>query len=332
MKRVSIKTIAEVAGVSKSAVSFVLNGHGDKMNISPTTQEKIKSVAAELKYKPNQLARSLILGKSNTIGLVVPDISNPFFAKIGLFIEQYANKNGYLVMFASTKEEEEKENKIVDTFIARQVDGLIIAPTTKSDYIEQKLATNRFPTIYIDRINDSLNSSFVDINNEASAEVLAEMLIKKGHEKIGLVSLTSYLPNIRKRIDGYKKALQRYNINMDEELIVDVDFNNKKLGVQQALYKFLHSKTPVTSIIFLNNMLAAEGIWNLNVHFKEFRNRIEFACFDNLDLFDYSSPTVSSIVQPSREIAEKAVEMIIQLIHKKPAQKGVTLKTKLIRR
>lgn len=331
-KKVSITTIAKKTGVSKTTVSFVLNGKGDANNISEETQKKILATAKELNYQPNLIARSLISGKSNSIGFIVPDISNPFFAKVGMYVEQYAYQKGYSVMFANTLENPVQEQKIVDTFISRNIDGLIIAPTIKNNNLIEYLNNQSYPAIFFDRIEKAQTASFVNINNKESAQTLTETLINKGHQRIGLVSLTSYLPNLKERIEGYKEALRFNKIIVDEALIFDMEYNKKREGVRRALESMFNLTEPVTAIVFLNNMLAAEGIWNINTHFKNKAKHVALACFDNLEFFDYANPAITSVNQPRKEIAENCVEMLTDLIENQTVQEGKIIDTHLIER
>ncbi len=333
MSRPSIKTIAKQVGVSKTTVSFVLNGRGDEKNISPVTQKKIMDCAATHNYRPNYLARSLSLGKSHTIGFIVPDISNPFFGKIIKFVERYAEKKGYSVTIASTDEDTVKEVKVVEGFKSRQIDGLIIAPAAPSvERMKAYQGNGSFPVICFDRIDSHLQKGYVDIDNLEATQELAQVLINKGHKRIAALTLTSHLPNISQRLEGYKKALTQNNLPVDEQLIVEIDYHNKKQDVQSALQLLLTLEEPVTSILFLNNVLAAEGIWTVNKYHKEKLHQLEFASFDNLDLFDYALPKVTSVLQPAELIAEHCVEMLCDEIEHKMHADGITLKSKIIER
>lgn len=332
MKKVSIKSMAEELGVSKTTVSFVLNGKGDVNKISETTQKKIVNIAKKRNYKPNQLARSLAIGKSHTIGLIIPDISNPFFGKIGKFIEHYIHKKGFNVMFGSTMESAEIEKNLLDVFFSRQIDGVIIATTMKNKTLLELFINNNYPIVFFDRIPDISNLFSVNIDNESATNKLTKRLILKGHKNIGLISLLSHLPNISSRINGYKKALIEEGIKFNDNFIYDIDPNYKKEGVKEALFEMIETKNSVTAIIFLNNMLAAEGIWCLNVHLKDRIGKLDLACFDNLDLFDYSYPPVTSVLQPVKEIAKQCVDLLFNQIDGNDVENGVLLKTKIIDR
>ena len=325
----SIKTIAEQAGVSKTTVSFVLNGRGDEKNISAETQKRIFDIAKHLNYQPNQLARSLSMGRSFTIGFIVPDISNPFFGKIARLVERFAEEKGYSVMVASTDESARKEQQVLETFRNRQIDGVIIAPV--SDLAVAGNITS-MPMVSFDRIFQQQTDSFVDIDNKATAKILCEQLIQKEHRSIGLLSLTSYLPNIKSRIEGYKEALAAHAIDYDENLVIEIDAKHKKDSVQAALKKLLNGSNPVSAVLFLNNVIAAEGIWTINKYYPQLINQLQFACFDNLDVFDYALPKTTSALQPGEAIAQNCVHMLFNQIENKMLSKGLCLSTKIIER
>ncbi|WP_430814671.1 LacI family DNA-binding transcriptional regulator [Carboxylicivirga sp. RSCT41] len=322
----SIKTIAERSGVSKTTVSFVLNGRGEEKNISAETQKRVKDIARQLNYRPNHLARSLSMGRSYTIGFVVPDISNPFFSKIARLVEHYAEERGYSVMVASTDEKPDKEQVILETFTNRQIDGVIIAPATE-------LVQNRYsalPIVNFDRHFHKEDKAYVSINNTETARLLTQSLIDKGCQKIGLIGLSSFLPNIKERINGYKLALDNNKMLVDEELVVDVNTDTIKKGVEQAMENMLTAD--VDGFLFLNNVLAAEGIWLVNRYYPQVIDKIQFASFDNLDVFDYATPKVTSALQPGDAIARHCVEMLCHHIDNKERSNGVRLSTTIIER
>ena len=322
----SLKTIAEQAGVSKTTVSFVLNGRGDEKNISAETQKRIADTAKRLNYRPNHLARSLSLGRSYTIGFIVPDISNPFFGKIARLVEHFAEDKGYSVMVASTDENPLKEQAIIESFRNRQIDGVIIAPASNPP------VNASMPLVSFDRVYGNQSASFVDINNKETAAKLTQLLIDSGNKRIGLVSLTSHLPNISRRIEGYKQALLSNALVFDQALVFEIDVKNKKAGVKEAVSRLLAGDNPVTAVLFLNNVIAAEGIRTVNRYYPECLDTLQFAGFDNLDVFDYVLPKVTSALQPSEDIARSCVEMLVHQIEHKNISKGLCFSTKIIER
>ncbi|WP_282039249.1 LacI family DNA-binding transcriptional regulator [Saccharicrinis aurantiacus] len=332
MAKISIKKIAELAEVSKTTVSFVLNGRGDEKNISKATQDKITAIAKENQYQANHIARSLSIGKSFTIGFIVPDISNPFYGKIARHIEQFAEDKGYSVMVASTNEDLKKEKKIIDQFKARQVDGIILASSAPNLSTLNITLNKNLPTVLFDRVFKDSSQSFVDINNEEAAMQLTETLINKGHSRIAFFSTTSYLPNISDRTKGYKAALEKNGITYDSKIHFEIDFKNKKEEIVNAFSSLMNTEDCPTAILFVNNVLASEALWCVNTNFAAYKDQLSFACFDNLDLFDYSLPKVSSVIQPSEEIANQSVFMLCKQIEDTIDKEGIQLKTKIINR
>ncbi len=332
MAKISINKIAELAGVSKTTVSFVLNGRGDEKNISLKTQEKIIDIAKKNNYKANFIARSLSLGKSFTIGFVVPDISNPFFGKIAKQIEAIAETKGYSVMVANTNEDIAKERNIIESFKSRQIDGIILASASNNYDRLTDVFGKEYPYVLFDRFLPNIESPFIGINNYETAQQLTNALIKKGHHKIALFSITSFLPNILERENGYKDSLISNNISFSKNLVFEIDPTDIKSGVKEAISKMISESDPATAILFLNNVLTAEAIWVINTMHPQLKQTLDFASFDNLDLFDYSLPKVTSALQPSKEIANYAVNMLCDQIDNKLLNKGIQLKTTIINR
>nr|WP_244824921.1 LacI family DNA-binding transcriptional regulator [Carboxylicivirga mesophila] len=324
----SLKTIAEQAGVSKTTVSFVLNGRGEEKHISAETQKRILETARRLNYQPNHLARSLSTGRSYTIGFVVPDISNPFFGKIARLVETYAEELGYSVMVASTGERADKERMILEAFKNRQIDGVVLAPVSG----ESSNYTSDMPLVCFDRVHSKETGNTVDINNHETAFLLTERLINKGHRRIALISLSSFLPNITARIKGYKEALEKNDLCLDERWIKDIDEKEKKRDVVAAISDLLAMDEPPTGFLFLNNVLAAQGIWTINQLFPHLVDSLHFASFDNLDLFDFAVPKVTSALQPSEHIAQESVKMLMHQIEHRQDMNGVCFSTTIIDR
>jgi LacI family transcriptional regulator len=316
MKDNSIKNIADSLGISKTTVSFVMNGKGDKYKISKNTQARILELARQLNYRPNPMAQGLSMGKTFFIGIIVPDISNPFFSRICRSIEDYANAAGYQVTFGSTDENPLKERELIEMMAGRKMDGIILASTNLKTPTIKKLIRSDYPMVFFDRMDNLYPNRTIVVDNEGGAFKLVNALAQKGHQRIGLVYLTSHLSPVKDRIKGYKKALEANRIAIDKELMLEVDFNHIKAGVSGAIETLLNLRSPVSAIFFINNVLAAEGIWIMNMNHKALVNQVEFASFDNLDLFDYSVPVVTSLAQPVDDIARHCVESLLNLIQK----------------
>ena len=331
MKKKSIKDIAQDLGLSKTTVSFVLNNKGDEKNISKKTQEKILDYVREVNYQPNQIAKSLKKGKTNTIGYLVPDISNPFFAKIGRLLEDHFWEKGYHLLIGSTDENTDKEAQLLNMFVNRQVDALIVASCfIQGDSIKSLLAAN-FPLVFFDREDPDIEANYILVENKISMKNAVEKTIKTGSKKLGLITLTPDVYSLKNRIEGYKMALSENRIDFDNDLIRIVDNNDLKSGTERELRKLIESG--VDTVVFTNNQIAVIAIWLMNTYYKDKVNDIQFVSFDNVDLFDYSLPKVISVAQPIEKIAMYSTQIIEEIINsKKSENKRIELSPKLIER
>ncbi|MFV0507312.1 MAG: LacI family DNA-binding transcriptional regulator [Bacteroidales bacterium] len=322
--------IAELSGFSKTTVSFVLNGVSEQNNISKATQEKILRIAEEQSYKVNRLAQSLSTGKTNCLGFIVPSISNPFFGNLARNIEKFAGELGYSVMIASTGEKFERELQMLEEFSSRSLDGIILATCAHREEEVEALKKIKTPIVYVDRVPAFCDSSYVGINNVEATELLVKELIEMGHKKIVLVSLTSFLPNIKDRIEGYSKAMK--DNGLDNALIWEIDYNDRKQSIKNIIDSVLSREDVPYGFVFLNNEMASEAIWYLNKHHKDLVSKISFSCFDDLAMFDYVTPKVTSALQPIEEVAKRSVKMMANIIKSNKPQAGVLLDASIIKR
>ncbi|HEV7621454.1 MAG TPA: LacI family DNA-binding transcriptional regulator, partial [Flavisolibacter sp.] len=182
-KKVSLKDIALRVGVSTALVSYVVNNKERKGRVGVEMAKKIRRVALEMNYKPNLIAQSLKSGRTNTIGLIVADISNPFFSNIARIIEDEAKKNDYVVIFGSSDESAEKSEDLIDVFLNRQVDAFIIAPAAKTEAQIKRIKDMHVPFVLIDRYFPNIKTDTVHINNYQAAFQAVEHLIKVGRRK-----------------------------------------------------------------------------------------------------------------------------------------------------
>ncbi len=205
-KKICLKDIAQKVGVSTALVSYVLNNKKEG-RIKKEVAQKIRDTAKALNYRTNQIARSLKMNKTFTIGLIVSNISNPFSSGLARIIEDQADKHKYTVIFGSSDENEQKFTKLVDTFLNRQVDGLIIAPPAGSEDQIHCIQQQNIPFILIDRYFPSIETSYVALDNYEAAFHATEHLIKGGAKRPAMISYESELFHLKDRISGYMGAL-----------------------------------------------------------------------------------------------------------------------------
>ena len=214
----SLKDIACKLNLSKTTVSWVLSGQGDKKGISAETQSRVLACARSLAYEPNLLARSLNTGVSKTIGLILPSISDTFFAHIADRIESEAEREGYSLMIAGSNSETERENALIRLFRSKKVDGIIIAPADASGREVGRLAESGCPVVLFDRGLAKTDAGCVVIDNEAGSHALVRHLAARGFRKIAIITTFPHLPTMELRHRGYLRALAEAGLHADPRL------------------------------------------------------------------------------------------------------------------
>ncbi len=331
MKKTSLKDIANHLGVSTTLVSMVLNNRGDERGISAKTQKKVKELAEKLNYKPNQVARSLRLGNSKTIGLIISDISNVFYSVIAKSIEDKASKNGYNIIFMSSEENHENEAEMIRILLDRGVDGLIISTSVKDRSEIRQLRDNDIPFVLIDRYIPGVKTNYVLANNYQGAMDMTEHLLSLGHTKIALLNVTpSHLTTMKHRISGYKDALRKQGHSVNSKLIREIPHGDILRSMEVAL-KDLILNEKVNSIFFLNNKLTIAGLELLKKINFRIPQDISIASFDDIELFKFSCPTITSVIQPKEEIGALAFDVLLNQIKNPGAEKQqLVLPVKLV--
>ncbi|HHE55253.1 MAG TPA: LacI family transcriptional regulator [Caldithrix abyssi] len=330
-KRTTLKIIAEKTGVSVTTVSRVLNGQATRYRISKETSEKIYKCAKELHYTPDSLARGLRLKRTHIIGLIIPDISNPFFATIAYNIEVEARKAGYSIMLCDSEENTELEIESIKLLQSRKVDGLLICPVgQKSEHLE-RLHNEGIPLVIVDRYFPDLPFSYVVSDNYNGAKAAVEYLIENGHKKIACIQ---GLLNTRvndDRVRGYKDAHIKHGLTIDETLIVGDSFGEKN-GYIGA--KLILSRSSPTAIFAASNLIALGSLRAISEEGFKIPDDISIISFDDQPYTEYLATPLTTIAQPHSEMGQIAVKLIIEQIESKGNFNPVKLKlpTKLIKR
>jgi LacI family transcriptional regulator len=333
MKRASLKDIAEALNVSKTLVSLVLNNKAEQWGISEETRKKVVKKAEELNYHPNQMARGLRTGKSNIIGLVIADISNPFYAKISRTIEHEVAKSGYQLVVCSSDEVEEKEYKLIELLKDRQrVEGLIVATTQKKMDQFQQLKKESFPMVFIDRKPDGIPSNYVGVDNYKGAFDMVEHMIKQGLKKIGLINVSpTYISTLQDRVEGYKDALKKYNIKLSNA-IQAVSYHDIEKTTEEAVRNLVSAPSSMEGLFVVNNNVAVHCLQTIHKMNLRIPEDIALACFDDMDAFKFSHPPLTTVAQPLEKIGEEAVKLLMKQVNGKtaPAPQSRILPTKLV--
>lgn len=337
MKKVTLGDIAKSLGVSKTLVSLILNNKATEHGISPETVKRVQKKVKELNYVPNQAARGLRTGKSNLIGLIVSDISNPFYSKISRSIEDYAWKNDYHLMVCSSDEDPEKELQLIKILKEKQqVDGLIISSSQNDPEVFREMKKEGFPFVLIDRFFPKFDCNYVVVENVDSSMNAVEALIGNGAKRIGMLSISpAHLSTLSDRIEGYKSALRKHGMKIEPELIREISFDNIQEEVKQAVNEFLKMTPAVDALFLANNHLAVACLEVVQSMGLRIPYDIMLVTFDDIDLFRFSYPPVSAISQPVEQIGGEAVRILINILEKKSSDNElhkVILPTRLSKR
>lgn len=335
MKKTSLSDIAKSLNVSTALVSIVLSGQGDTKGINPQTQQRVIDKAKELNYKPNIMARGLRLGKSNTIGLIVADISNKFYAKIAKKIEEVARRSNYNLIICSSDEDPEKELELINMLRERQVDGLIISTTQQDSSVFVQLKNESFPFVLIDRKLPRLQTNYIGVDNFDGAYRATNQLLQNGYEKIALLKISpSHLTPIKDRENGYKTALREHGLRVNNRFIGQVDFDNLKEHTRQILSEMLQPSIGIRAIFSLNNSITTACLEYFHEIDVRVPHDVAIVSFDDIELFKLCFPTITAVSQPFEEIGEQAVNILFDAMNGKlnGSTKQVNLPVKLIER
>lgn len=325
MPRVSIKNIAEKVGVSNATVSLVLNGKEKDGRVGLAVAERIRQVAKEMKYEPNNLARGLRVGRSKIIGLVVADITNPFFANLAFHIQEYAEEFGYTVIITNTNESASKLRKRLNILKSQQVDGFIITPAEDSEGDIEDLVKKNVPVVLLDRFFPDLGASYVAVDNYHASKNATQYLLNKDCKRIAILVYKTTLHHMQERKRGYIEALQKVGL-YDKTLLKEISYENIDLDVNNAIDDLLKNQDKLDGIFFATNSIAVFGIKHLLNKKIKVSEDVKVICFDNSEAFDFSDIKIPHVIQPIPEMGKRAAAVLIEQIEQK---KIVPSKTEL---
>jgi LacI family transcriptional regulator len=316
MRKLQLEDLSKKLGYSKTLISMVLNGKGNKYGISKKTQAIVLEAMSQLDYTPNKFAKSLRTGKSYFVGLIVSDISNPFYSTIAKNIESVLFESDYHLMVCSTEEVEAKEMQLVDTMVNQQaVDGLIIATSMKNAEFYEQARFSKLPIVFIDRLLPNYNANYVSTDNRGGAKHLVQHLIKDNYKRIACLAITpQYLSTISDRLEGYREALAEAGFKKKDEVIKLLHFENIQEDVEASLLEFKTMKEPPEAVFALNNNIAVAVLRTLQKEEFSSLSKLRVTCFDDIETFDIMDKKVISVSQPTEEMGKRSSELIMDLI------------------
>lgn len=328
-KRVSLKDIAQKVGVSTALVSYVLNNKKEG-RINKDVAQRIRDTAKELNYRTNLLARSLKTNKTFTIGLIVADIASPFSSGMARIIEDEADKLNYTVIFGSSDENAQKFGKLVDTFLTRQVDGLIIAPPENAENQIFHLQQQGLPFVLFDRYFPAITANYVALDNYTAAYNAVKYMIERGCKRPAIVTYNSGLFHMQERIRGYSAALKLNGIEPNKCWIKKVNISNPGAAIEKAVHELISLDEPVDAILFGSNSIAVHGVKYINTLPLKVPKDISIISFDETESLDLFYAPITYIKQPMHEMGQLSTKILLDCIFKNNRVSQVNMQAELV--
>lgn len=305
----SLTDVARRAHVSIATVSRVIN-NSDK--VVPETRELVHRAMQELGYKPNRVARRLRQkgGKRHLLGLIIPDIQNPFFAEIVRGVEDVAYANEFAVLLCNSDENLKKEQFYLDVMRAESVDGIILPPINEHDPAVLSLVKDGMPVVTVDRSLAHSAMDKVEVDNRRGAVEAVEHLIKLGHRRIGLIAGRPNVSTSRERRQGYEDAIAAHNIPLQLDYIRVGDF--KQASGHALADELLALPTPPTALFVLNNLMAVGALEAIHQRRLKIPGDIALIGFDDLPWAEALDPPLTVVRQPAYEVGRAAAELLLK--------------------
>ncbi len=305
---ITINDVAKKAKVSKSSVSRVINGNYEYM--SEDLKKRILKAMEELNYMPNTLAQSLKKKRTQMIGIILSDISNPFWSEVLKGAQKECLKYGYLLIVSTSDEDPVVEEENVISLKNRQVDGLILNTTGQNTEEYRRLVEEEYPLVFLDRIHTEMKVDTVNVNNILGSKLAIEYLLNQGHEKIGILSYPTENKSPREeRIAGYKKTLIEHGVTIDESLI-KVCKQEPGSGIDATL-ELLDRSDQVTAIFSTHATLNLEILTGVRKAGLKVPDDVSVIGYDDFPWVPLLDPPLSTVAQPAFELGVRAAQMLI---------------------
>lgn len=318
--------MAKQARVSIATVSRVING---TKFVSEDARERVLAAMEQLKYQPNALGQNLRRQQTQAIGVLIPNVGDPFFGALAFAIEKALFEQGFRAQICSTENNPDKETAYVDMLIRQQVDAVIFNPSIESDENVRRLVNNDMPVVVIERPLRNVKVTEVLIANDEGGYTAIEHLAELGHRRIAVIgSYMGFSPGTE-RLQGARRALEDYGV-FNPEYLIGRDLGPFELGFAAATELLQRPDRPTA--IFAMTDIVAVGVMNAAYRLKiEIPDQLSVIGFDNLPLASYSRPGLTTIAQPIHQLGATAVDLLLRYLHKVEAPiRRVILDTELV--
>jgi LacI family transcriptional regulator len=307
---VTIRDVAERAGVSPMTVSRVTSGKGP---VNPTTRERVEEAITALGYVPNRVARNLSRQRTGTLAVLVPDSANPFFTVIVRGAEDVARRAGFRLMLCNTEGDLAREGEYLQDMVAHRVEGLLLAPASDLSRRNVQLLVDRaLPFVLIDRTIHGFEGDVVLGDSVAGARDLVTHLVTLGHRQIAIITETDDISTGRDRLQGYRQALLAANITPDPQLIVRERFDIG--GGYRGMQRLLALATPPTALFAVNNLVAVGALRAIREAGRDVPHDMALVCFDDVPYAAEICPFLTVMAQPAETFGTIAMQLLLERI------------------
>lgn len=307
---VTIKDVAKKAGVSISTASLVIN---NKEGVSDRLRAKVLEAIEELDYRPNAIARALKSKKSKVLGLIIPDIVNPFFPLVVRGVEDAAMRYGYMLLLGNTDGKVEEEARYLELFIEKCVDGMIFIPASNFKKNIRLFQESAIPKVVIDRALEGSGLPTVMTDNITGSYLATKHLLTNGRRRILFISGPQGLQASQDRYRGYKKALAEFG--QDEELVENGDYTFE--SGKKVMERVLNNKLSFDAVFGANDLMALGAMVVLSENKIKIPQDVEVVGYDNILFSSLSKPTLTTVEQPAYEMGYEATKLVLRQIHRK---------------
>jgi len=303
----TIRDVARHAGVSTTTVSHVVNG---TRKVDPGTAARVKAAIGELGYRPNALARSMRRGRTHTVGIVIPDIANPFFGDLARGLEDAMFEAGYSAIICNSDGDERKEARYLDVLLSKKVDGLLLIAASQPSEGLRHLVESGPPTIVVDRELDDLPVSQVIVANHRGGLLAGQHLLGLGHRDIGVIAGPGGLGTSAKRLEGFREALEGAGIVVSNERIFRGDFH--AASGRAAMDAWLQQGSRPTAIFAENDLMAIGALSAAHAAGLEIPSDLSVVGFDGIAFGADVTPPLTTVAQSTSDVAATAVELLFE--------------------
>ena len=303
----TIYEVSKLAGVSLATVSRVMNNSG---NVTAKTRQKVLSAIAELGYRPNSMAQSLASKRSNSVGILIPELYGPFFGVMLSSVEQELRDAGKRVVITAGHSNEIKERDCIDFLLGSSCDALILHVYSVPDRLLVSLNQGPAPIILLNRLIPEMADRCITLDNEHGGYVAAKCLLERGHTQIAYVSGPRWKEDSFKRLAGHKRAFAEFGVEMDERLLFEGDF--EEASGRRAMEHFLQLDVPFTGVVCANDEMAAGVMDTARQNGLAIPDDVSVIGYDNVDFTTYLNPKLTSIGCQIRKMGQMAARCVLK--------------------